>query len=83
MQMELELHLNPKNDIDGVKEVKFDLGSKRQAKVITGVRKRKSKLQQQEEDQVKAESANPKNQKTLWLKHDDSYQVLIEEDDKE
>ena len=44
MQMELELHLNPKNDIDGVKEVKFDLGSKRQAKVITGVRKRKSKL---------------------------------------
>ena len=82
MQMELELHLNPKNDIDGVKEVKFDLGSKRQAKVITGVRRKKSESQKQE-DERESESANPKIQKTMWLKHDDSIQALIEEDDKE
>ena len=40
MTLERELGIHPLKQLIGVKEMKFDLGSKREAKVITGVKRR-------------------------------------------
>lgn len=94
--MEQELHLNPLENVEDAKTVKFDLGSKREAKVITGIRRSKNKRYEQDNteehsddkiniDHVDGDTQTQTKQKKppLWLKHDSSYQVLIQEDDRE
>lgn len=76
MEMEKELNLNPKGtSIDGVKEMVFDLGSKRQAKVLTGVRKSQPNMP------INSQLERDSSKEILWLNRNDSFQVLIEEDE--
>ena len=52
------MHLNPLENVEDVKTVKFDLGSKREAKVITGVRR--SKKKRYEQDKTEEEHSDDK-----------------------
>ena len=74
MEMEKELNLNPKGtSIDGVKEMIFDLGSKRQAKVLTGVRK---SLQPNMPNVSRLDNSpleRDSSKEVLWLNRNDSF----------
>lgn len=69
MEMEKQLNLNPMKSIEGVKEMIFDLGSKRQAKVLTGVRKSQPDLSSSSNTQLHKNSSK----EVLWLNRNDSF----------